>query len=279
MKISIITPIYNAVTTIEKTITSVLNQNLRSDLEYIVVDGGSQDGSLEIIRRYLDKINIFISEKDNGIYDAINKGIICSSGQVVGIINADDWYNEQALEIVENVFQNPEIDIVYSPIDNYNNGKYLNTFIPGSLEKLLFKFTLNHPSCFVRKSVYEQIGLFNINYSIAADYDFIFRAYTRGFRFDYVKTPLASYSLNGFSGKPRHKFKQISESWQVGSEFAKQTSQNLVRQRQFFYSIWVVKELLTLLPKQFLQPPLVQRMKYIWRKQIGKLIFDEYGQW
>ncbi len=251
----------------KKTIESVLNQNLRSDLEYIVVDGGSQDGTLEIIRRYLDKINIFISEKDSGIYDAINKGIICSSGEIVGIINADDWYNEKALEIVENIFQNSEIDIVYSPIDNYNHGKYLNTFIPGSLENLLFKFTLNHPSCFVRKSVYEKIGLFNVNYSIAADYDFIFRAYTCGFRFYYVKTPLASYSLNGFSGKPRHKFKQISESWQVGSQFAKQTSHNLVMQRRVFYLIWILKELLTFLPKQFFQPPLVQRMKDIWRKK------------
>ncbi|WP_236849396.1 glycosyltransferase family 2 protein [Chlorogloeopsis fritschii] len=280
MKISIITPVYNAVSSIEKTILSVIQQEIKSELEYIIIDGGSNDGTLEIIQRYADNINILISEKDNGIYDAMNKGISCASGDIIGIINADDWYNDKALQNIENIFlQEPKIDIIYSPLHNYYNGEYLNTFIPGVLNNLIFKFTLNHPSCFVRKTVYEKIGLFDLSYSIAADYDFIFRAYIHGFDFHYVETPLASYSLNGFTGEPWNKFKEISESWRVGSGFAKQTAKDLIIKRQRFYLVWIAKELLTFLPKQFIKPPIARRIKDKFRKAIAGLPSDQFGVW
>jgi glycosyltransferase involved in cell wall biosynthesis len=236
MKISIITPVYNAATTLEKTIQSVINQPRISELQYIIVDGGSTDGSIEIIERYLDKINVFISEKDKGVYDAMNKGISQATGDVIGIINADDWYNEGALKSVENIFiQQPDISIVYSPIDNYVDGKYVNTFYPGNLDNLIFKFILNHPSCFIKKSIYQQIGLFNLSYKIAADYDLIFRAYISGAKFQFISTPLASYSLNGMTGNLSNKFKLIKESKNVASEFVNNASKITAFKHQIFY--------------------------------------------
>jgi glycosyltransferase involved in cell wall biosynthesis len=280
MKISIITPVYNSAKTLETTIQSIINQKTTSQLEYIVVDGGSNDGCLEIIQRYLHHIDIFISETDKGVYDAMNKGIARATGDIIGILNADDWYNDNTLEIVETIFtQEPDISIVYSPIHNYFDGKYLNTFTPGKLENLVFKFTLNHPSCFVKKSAYDKIGVFDLTYSMAADYDFIFRAYTSGVRFRYLDTPLVSYSLNGMTGKPLSKFKQIHESWRVASKFAENSSKGLEKQRQKFYLVWLLKELLTLPFKQFIKPPIARKIKAFVRNTFGGLPSDRYGAW
>lgn len=280
MKISIITPVFNAVETIERTITSVITQEIESDLEYIIVDGGSKDGSLEVINKHLNCINILISEKDKGVYDAMNKGITRATGDIIGILNSDDWYNNGALKTVEQNFRKTaEYSIIYSPIDNYFEGEYLHTFIPGSLENLFFKFTLNHPSCFVKKSVYDLIGLFDLSYSIAADYDFILRAYTSGVKFRYVETPFVSYSLDGMSGKPINKFKQIRESWRIGSKLTREASENLENRRRLFYLNWLFKELATFPLKQFVKPPLTRKIKKHIREKIGGLPSDQYGSW
>ena len=279
MKISIVTPVYNAVNTIEKTIQSVINQNHESELEYIVIDGGSSDGTIEIINRYLDKIDIFISEKDRGTYDAMNKGITHATGDIIGIINADDWYNHGAFKVVENIFaKKADISIIYSPIDNYSNGKYLSTFIPGDLDNLVFKLTLNHPSCFVRSSLYESIGMFDLSYSIVADYDFIFRAYTSGYNFLCVDTTLPSYSLVGMSGQRKNKFRMIKEGWRVASDFVKNQPQNLKIKHSLFYINLVFKELITFPIKSF-DPLIIMKIKSYLRKKIGIFNANKYGAW
>ena len=279
MKISIVTPVYNAVNTIEKTIQSVINQNHDSELEYIVIDGGSNDGTIEIINRYLDKIDIFISEKDRGTYDAMNKGITHAKGDIIGIINADDWYNDGALKIVENIFaKKTDISIIYSPIDNYSDGKYLSTFIPGDLDNLVFKFTLNHPSCFVRASVYESIGMFDLSYSIAADYDFIFRAYTSGYNFLCVNTTLASYSLDGISGQRKNRLKMIKEVWRVAANFVEQKPGNLKIKHRIFYMNLVLKEFLISPIKSF-DPLIIMKIKSYLRRYLGTFSSDKYGAW
>ena len=281
MKISIITPVYHAGKTVEKTIQSVVNQEIESELEYIIVDGDSTDGSQEIINQYLEHIDIFISEKDRSPYDAMNKGICQATGDIIGIINADDWYNDGALKIVEQVFnEKDDVSIVYSPIDNYFDGKYLNTFIPGSLDNLVFKFTINHPSCFVKKSVYDKIGLFDLSYSIAADYDFILRAYLSGFKFHYIETSLASYSLNGITGSPLNKYQQLKESWKVGSEASQKYPRKLQAERRKFYLIWTLKEITALPIKLILKPQITRKIKQLLRQIIGgKLPSDQYGAW
>ena len=281
MKISIITPVYNSVKTLEKTIKSVIAQATESELEYIVVDGDSNDGSQEIINRYLEHINIFIAEKDRGPYDAMNKGISQATGDIIGIINADDWYNDGTFKIVEQVFQEKDdVSILYSPIDNYFNGKYLNTFIPGGLDNLIFKFTINHPSCFVRKSVYDRLGSFDLSYCIAADYDFILRAYQSGLKFHYIENPLASYSLNGITGSPFNKYQQLKESWKVGYEASKKCSRKLQDERRNFYLFWSLKELATFPIKLILKPQITRKIKQLLRQMFGgKLPADRYGAW
>ena len=100
-KISIVTPSFNSEKTIEKTILSVINQQKIYPLQYIVVDGGSTDNTCKIVQKYADYINIFISEPDSGAYDAMNKGINLATGEIIGVINSDDWYLKNAIKIVE----------------------------------------------------------------------------------------------------------------------------------------------------------------------------------
>ncbi|NER80221.1 MAG: glycosyltransferase [Leptolyngbya sp. SIO1D8] len=286
MKISVITPVFNAVDTIEKTILSVINQPISSELEYIIIDGKSTDGTQEVVRKYSDRISLFISEKDQGVYDAMNKGIDRATGDVIGIINADDWYNEGALKIVENTFtQRPSTDILYSPIENYLQGKHFNTFIPGDLDNLYIKFVLNHPSCFLKKGVYESVGKFNLKYAIAADYDLVLRSYVSGFKFQYTQTPLASYSLDGMSGLSADlsiKLKQIRESQEISTTNilnAKQTS--LLAQQKKFYSRSLLKLFMTFPLKKMglITPDRTNRIKQFFRKRVGKLEADRYGSW
>lgn len=281
MKISVITPVFNAAATLEKTILSVLEQNSSAELQYIIIDGGSTDGSLDIINRYQDQIALIVSECDHGVYDAMNKGIALATGEIIGIINADDWYNPGTLQTVEETFtHNSTADIVYSPVETYFNGEYLIRFVPGSLERLPFKFTLNHPSCFIKKQVYDHLGTYDLSYSIAADYEFILRAYAAGFSFHYIEVSLASYSLNGLSGKPLAKFKQIHQSWQVGQQYIALHQPQLSGEHRRFYLSWLLKEITVFPVKHFINPHRSRQLKALLRKILGgRLPSDKYGAW
>ena len=275
MKISIITPVYNAEKSIERTIQSVLNQKNNLELEYIIIDGGSTDKTLEIINRYSPELSV-ISEKDKGVYDAMNKGVSIATGDIIGIINSDDWYNDGALKVVEEAFtKNLDVSIIHSPVNNYLGEKFLSTFQPGNLENLLFKITVAHPSCFVKRELYNQIGGFDLSYSIAADYDFIFRAYTSGAKFLKVDFPLASFSMDGISSK---KIQLIHESKRVGYQFAKIKSPQLASQHQNFYQKWYIRELATL-PFKYFDPFIALRIKSYLRSKFGNLSSDRYGAW
>ena len=279
MKISIVTPVYNAEKTIERTILSVVNQRLESEVEYIIIDGGSKDKTLEIINRYANKISIIISEKDEGVYDAMNKGILLATGDIIGIINSDDWYNDKALSTVEQTFlQNLDISIVHSPVKNYAEEQYFSTFMPGDLEYLPFKMTVAHPSCFVKKKVYDQVGLFNLDYSMAADYDFILRAYGNRYKFHCVDTALASFSLNGMTGTWKNRLQLISESWKCTTNFINIYHENLKIKHRIFYTNRFIKELV-LIPIKLLDPHIVIKSKAFLRQRFGKLSSDRYGAW
>ncbi|BAZ42792.1 hypothetical protein NIES4101_87620 [Calothrix sp. NIES-4101] len=282
MKISIITPTFNSEKTIEKTIISVISQPHKSQLEYIIVDGKSTDKTCEIIKKYSDYIDIFISEPDSGAYDAMNKGIYLASGDIIGIINSDDWYNYGAIEIVENTFaSNLKIDIIYSPIDNYYQGEYVSTFFPGDLEKLLIRFTLNHPSCFIKTSAYQLVGLYNTDFSIAADYDLILRLFLGNCNFHYVDTPLAAYSLNGMSSStnPITRAKLIYESWKISQQANTHPHSKLLVQHHQAYMAWVFNEIFALPARYFLNPLNARKLKNTINKYIQKPVADSFGKW
>jgi glycosyltransferase involved in cell wall biosynthesis len=276
MKTTIITPTYNSEKTIERTIFSVISQPRNFDLEYIVIDGGSTDNTCDIIERYSDFIDIFISEPDNGAYDAMNKGITNASGDVIGIINSDDWYNYGAIQVVEEEFTtHPDIDIIYSSIDNYYNGEYVAKFLPGDLDKLPIRFTLNHPSCFIKKSAYELAGLYNTSYKIAADYDLILRLYLSNFKFHCINTSLAAYSLNGMSSSsnPWTRAKLIYESWLISQQTNTCLYNNYDEQRQA-YIAWIINECFALPARFVLKPPNARKLKTFFNKFINKLVAD-----
>jgi len=180
MKISIITVTYNAVTSIEACVVSVLNQNY-PEVEYIVVDGGSSDGTLTVLEKYKHRFASLISEKDEGLYHALNKGMALATGDVIGILHSDDFYtNTSVLSQYANVFENDACDAVYSDlyyvdaIDTdkivrkwksgpYTHGAFLNGWMPP------------HPTFFVKREVYNRLGNFNLDFKTAADYELMLR--------------------------------------------------------------------------------------------------------
>ncbi len=282
MKLSMITPTFNSEKTIEKTILSVIHQTHKFSLEYIVIDGGSTDKTCEIIKKYSDYINIFISEPDSGAYDAMNKGISLASGDIIGIINSDDWYNSGAIKIVEDAFSSHhQIDIIYSPITNYFKGEYVATFFPGDIDKLPIRFTLNHPSCFIKKSAYQLVGLYNNSFRIAADYDLILRLFLANCNFHYVDTPLAAYSLNGMSSStnPITRAKLIYECWKISQQTNTCLYKNLICQRNKAYIAWIFNEIFALPARYFLNPLNARKLKTTIYKYINKPVADEFGKW
>lgn len=181
MLISIITVCYNSKDTIENTINSVLSQKY-VDIEYLIIDGNSNDGTKEIIKSYKLKYNNikFISEIDKGIYDAMNKGIKMSSGEIIGILNSDDYYiDEYVLNKIHSLFkEDNNLDSIYSNI-NYINRSYnsiiLRKWISGDKKPFNKGWHPAHPAFFVRKYIYEKYGLFDLKYKLAADFEIMLR--------------------------------------------------------------------------------------------------------
>ncbi len=180
MKISIITVTYNSSKTLKDTLESVLKQTYKN-YEHIIVDGLSKDNTMQIVKEYEEKYNgklIYISEKDSGLYDAMNKGIKMATGDIIGILNSDDVYaHENVLQEIVEKFKETNCDGTYANlifmdeetmskpqrIWNSPKGKLENGWHPA------------HPTLYLKKSVYDKVGLFNLNYKIAADYDFMIR--------------------------------------------------------------------------------------------------------
>ncbi|NWF66540.1 MAG: glycosyltransferase [Campylobacterales bacterium] len=179
-KISIITVVWNNAKTIRDAIDSVLGQTYKN-IEYIVVDGASSDGTVEIVQSYGDKINKFISEKDRGIYDAMNKGIGLSTGDIVGILNSDDLYSSNdILEIVANEFTTKNIDCIYADlvyIDMNNTSKVVRYWKSREFSGGLFQKGWHpaHPTFFIKRECYHKYGVFNLDFKIAADYEIMLR--------------------------------------------------------------------------------------------------------
>ncbi len=173
MKISIITVTYNAERFLEETITSVLSQDY-SECEYLIIDGGSTDGTLDIIRKYEASLSCWISEPDNGMYDAMNKGISRTTGDIIGIINADDYYFPGALPKVAEAFANHNLDeyIFWGDVEYERLGR-----VRGFRQKNLARGAFApHPSMFCPKRIYERIGGYDTSFRLLGDYDFMYRA-------------------------------------------------------------------------------------------------------
>lgn len=204
-KISIITITYNCINSIEKTIKSVLNQNYEN-LEYVIIDGDSNDGTTDIIRSYLPKLQSkgievkYISEKDQGISDAFNKGVLYATGDIVGIINSDDALLEDTLKLIATEF-NEDIDVLYGNCiweDYKNDIRYIRKS-SSDLSDLNIKLKILHPTAFIKLSAYKKYGLYSIDYKYCMDKELFVRMQKLGARFRYIDKVLVSVSAGGVS--------------------------------------------------------------------------------
>lgn len=206
MKLSVITVCLNSASTIEQTMQSVLSQR-HADIEYLVLDGGSSDGTQEIIGRYRDRLAVYLSEPDKGLYDAMNKGIALATGEVIGILNADDFYaDSEVLHRVATVFNDPQVDACYGDLvyvkreatdkivrywksQAYADGLFYRGWMPP------------HPTFFVRRAVYERFGRFKLELGSVADYELMLRFLLRhGIKTSYIPALLVHMRCGGVSG-------------------------------------------------------------------------------
>jgi glycosyltransferase involved in cell wall biosynthesis len=222
--LSIITITYNSEKFLEQTIKSVINQGI-SDIEYIIIDGGSTDGTIDIINKYSNFISYWISEKDNGIYDAINKGIRASNGKYIGIINSDDWYEDGVFAKIEQIFNKSQIDIICGILRLWDDNIIMG--VQGNTESFLKYGMISHPTCFVKREVYDSVGLFDINFKIAGDYDFMMRCFNYNCNFFFSETVIANFRMSGISNSDSSS--RISEFYKI------QYKNKLVSQKKYLF--------------------------------------------
>lgn len=207
MKISIITATYNSEATIRDTLESV-NAQTYPHIEHIIVDGNSKDNTLEIVKKYGKRVSLIISEPDKGIYDAMNKGIKAATGDVIGILNSDDFFtSDNVISAIVFAFENNDIDAVYGDV-HYVNPENLNKCVryysSAVFKPSLFKFGLMpaHPSFYVKRSCYEKYGLYSLDYKIASDFDLLIRfLYTHKIKYRYLKKDFVTMRTGGASTK------------------------------------------------------------------------------
>lgn len=201
--ISIITVVYNGEKYLEQTINSVLNQTYKN-IEYIIIDGQSTDGTIDIIREYESHLKLWISEKDAGLYDAMNKGIKLCSGELIGMINSDDWYEPNAVErVVDAYIKNSSKRIFHADrfdIDS-NEERLLRRFHPSVIKFQYYGMTYHHPSMFISPEEYSR-HLYSEKLKVLSDYQFVLEAYLFDkSTFEYIPESIVNYRLDGVSAQ------------------------------------------------------------------------------
>jgi glycosyltransferase len=203
LKISIITATYNSAATVKNTLHCISEQTYPS-IEHIIIDGFSSDSTLDIVKSF-PHVHTIISERDGGIYDAMNKGILIASGDIVGILNSDDVYiGNDVLSKVATVFADENVDVCYADLQYVqpNTSKVVRTWKSGAFSEKSFYmgWMPPHPTFFVRKKVYEKVGLFNTDLKSAADYEMMLRVLVKNKMVaHYLPTIIVSMSMGGIS--------------------------------------------------------------------------------
>jgi len=226
LKVSIITVSFNSVKTIECTINSVLSQDF-PEIEYIVVDGGSSDGTVNIIQKYQNRIGKWVSEKDRGMYDAMNKGIAMATGDVIGILNSDDVYmNTHVISDLMALMDQQKAKVVFADlilVDQVDDKKVLRYYDSGHFHPDKFKYGWMpaHPTVFVKRELYEAVGQFSTTYQIAADYEMLIRilAIQRA-RYAYLPKPVVRMRSGGASTAG------LSRNWILNKEIVRACKEN-----------------------------------------------------
>ncbi len=213
--LSIITVVFNGEKYLEQTLQSVLNQTC-NNIEHIIIDGGSTDGTLDIVRKYEDKIAYWLSEPDNGIYDAMNKGIKLAAGEWINFLNAGDTFYQPST--IEEIFKSAygSADLIYGDNEIRYNHDFSVIRQAADTRDLWKGIIVNHQSLFVKTHLIKKHP-FNLTYKIGADYDFIYSAYANKYRFYKIKTVVASTAHGGFSD--RNVIANIKEQWGISRKY------------------------------------------------------------
>ncbi|CAC9975281.1 glycosyltransferase family 2 protein [Flavobacterium panici] len=222
MKITIITVCYNRKATIEKAIQSVLSQNY-PDIEYIIIDGNSKDGTQEIIESYKDRISKYISEPDKGMYDAINKGFQLATGDVIGLMHSDDeFYDRKAISRIAARFENDNtIDGVYGDgiyVSNDKEERLIRDRIGGvfSLKRVKKGWLPLHPTVYLKKAVIDKHGLYNLDFKIASDTEFLLRyLYKHKINMSYIDAYIVKMRMGGMSTSLKRAFEVLYEDYKI----------------------------------------------------------------
>ena len=222
MKVSIITICYNRKKTIFQCIESVLNQNY-PDIEYIVIDGNSTDGTKDIIQFYSGKISSYVSEPDKGMYDAINKGLKMATGEIVGLMHSDDeFYDHEVVSKIVAAFQaSPSIDGVYGNgiyVSNDAQQKLVRDRIGGefNFKNLKAGWLPLHPTVYLKKSLIEQWGYYNLNFKIASDTEFLLRyLFVKKINIAYLNTYVVKMRMGGLSTSYKRAFEVLYEDYRI----------------------------------------------------------------
>jgi len=263
-KVSIITVVYNGVQYIEQTIQSVIAQDY-TNIEFIIIDGGSNDGTLDIIKKYKDNIAHWVSEKDSGIYNAMNKGLKIASGEIIAILNADDYYPSNTILNVVNHFNKTKADIVYGNLTKFRSIDAKEYFVEISPDITIMQKRMGvfHPATFVKKEVYQEVGGFNEKYKLSADYDFMLKVYNQQYDFQYLNKSLAYFRIGGASNTNCNSYKE-------GIKILKENKSPFVLQMQKAYVRCCIKNstkkiIHTLVTIFGLQNILNKRLEKKWR--------------
>lgn len=241
--ISIVTISCNSKETIDTTIKSIISQKY-DKLEYLIVDGASTDGTLEIIKRYAAEYPYikYISEPDRGISDAFNKGIKNATGTIIGLINSDDELNAGALKLIDKAYQNTKADVIYGDtivIDEENGLKIIKK--ANSLERVKYEMPFIHQSCFITKQAYEKWGGYSDRYKLCMDYDMIARLYHKKCVFAYTQGIISIFRYGGASCK--HPIKTVNEDMLIAKKYGLKAGEVLLFKVKHIFII-LLKELL-----------------------------------
>jgi glycosyltransferase involved in cell wall biosynthesis len=254
MKVSIITVCFNSEKTIEDTLNSIKSQTY-PDIEHIVIDGLSKDNTNQIVSKYSDTVSIHVSEKDNGLYDAMNKGLSLATGDIVGILNSDDVLaDKSAIDKIVAGFNNNDVDAVYSDliyVSEYNLNKTTRLYSSKVFSKKMIKFglMLPHPTFYVKKSCYDKFGGYKTNYRVAADFELLTRFITKGVKA--IRLPIITVKMREGG---------ISSSgllWRVHQNFeiVRACKENGIYSNIFFVMLKLPYKLLTLSTRWFVKAP------------------------
>tara|TARA_B110000114_G_C15092499_1_gene399399 strand:- start:129 stop:875 length:747 start_codon:yes stop_codon:yes gene_type:complete len=222
MKVSIITVCYNRINSIEKAILSVLNQDYQN-IEYIIIDGDSNDGTKKLLEKYKNQLSKFVSESDNGMYDAINKGLGLATGDIVGLMHSDDeFYNSNVIsQIVKEFKKVTNIEAVYGDgvyVTNDEKEKLVRNRIGGefSLKRVKNGWLPLHPTVYIKRATLNKYGFYNLDFKIASDTEFLLRyLYKHKIKTAYLNKYILKMKMGGFSTSKSRVLQVLKEDYQI----------------------------------------------------------------